>query len=108
VKVIPDWIILGVWRALIGEIYPAIRAVAISISEKNTLVIRYYLEREPVDFDYESLEVVATNVTALVGAHRIPHVRIECEYASKPIGELECLGEFVYSRREYDMEDFIE
>jgi hypothetical protein len=108
VKVIPDWIILGVWRALIGEIYPAIRAVAISISEKNTLVIRYYLEREPVDFDYESLEVVATNVTALVGAHRIPHVRIECEYASKPIGELECLGEFVYSRREYDMEDLIE
>lgn len=107
-KVIPDWIILGVWRALIGEIYPAIRAVAISISEKNTLVIRYYLEREPVDFDYESLEVVATNVTALVGAHRIPHVRIECEYASKPIGELECLGEFVYSRREYDMEDLIE
>lgn len=74
---------------------------------KNSLVIRYYLEREPVDFDYESLEVVATNVTALIGAHSIPHIKIECEYASKPIGELECLGEFVYSRREYDMEDFI-
>jgi len=108
VKAIPDWLILCVWRALIGEIYPAIRAVAISISEKNSLVIRYYLEREPVDFDYESLEVVATNVTALIGAHSIPHIKIECEYSSKPIGELECLGEFVYSRREYDMEDFIE
>ena len=75
-KAIPDWLILCVWRALIGEIYPAIRAVAISISEKNSLVIRYYLEREPVDFDYESLEVVATNVTALIGAHSIPHIKM--------------------------------
>ena len=36
----PDWLVLCVWRALIGEIYPAIRAIAISLSDDGTLLIR--------------------------------------------------------------------
>jgi len=102
-KLIPDWLLLCIWRALIGEIYSSIRAVAISFSENNILVVRYYLDREPLDFDCESMEVVATNISSLVGLNKISRVELECEYADKPIGELDCLDGFVYSRREYDM-----
>ncbi len=102
-KTIPDWLFLYIWRALIGEIYSSIRAVAVSLSENNSLIIRYYLDREPLDFDYESMEVVATNISSLVGLDKISCIELECEYAVEPIGKLECLDGFVYSRREYDM-----
>jgi len=29
----PDWLFLCVWRALMGEIYPAIRVIALSLSD---------------------------------------------------------------------------
>jgi hypothetical protein len=100
---VPDWLILLVWRALLGEIYSSIRGIAISYSENNTLIIRYYLDREPLDFDHESMEVVATNISSLVGLEKISRIELECEYAWGPIGKLNCLDGFVYCRREYDM-----
>lgn len=36
----PDWLVLCVWRALMGEVYPAIRAIAISLSDDRELLIR--------------------------------------------------------------------
>ena len=47
---------------LLGEIYPAIRAIAAEFVGK-TLLISCYLEREPTDFDFESIEVLATNIS---------------------------------------------
>lgn len=100
---IPDWLLLCVWRALLGEIYSSIRGIAISFSENNILIMRYYLDREPLDFDHESMEVVATNISSLVGLEKIACIELECEHASESIGKLNCLDGFVYCRREYDM-----
>lgn len=102
-KVLPDWLVLCVWRALIGEIYPAIRAITLSLTDDRVLSICYYLDRQPVDFDWESLEVVATNISASIGQEKILRVDLECKFESGPIGRLECFGGFVYSRREYDL-----
>ncbi|NUU39027.1 colicin [Pseudomonas sp. C2B4] len=99
----PEWLVLCVWRALLGEIYPSIRGVAISLSEKNILVIRYYMDREPIEFDSGSMEVVATNISAQIGLDKISRIELECEYAFDPISELDPLDGFVYCRREYDM-----
>lgn len=100
---IPDWLLLCVWRALLGEIYSSIRGVAISLSENNILTIRYYLDRESLDFDHESMEVVATNISSFVGLDKVFRIELECEHASGPLGKLNCLDGFVYCRREYDM-----
>ena len=51
---LPEWLILWTWQALIGEVYPSIRAIALQYSETNCLLIRYYLDREPTEDDYEN------------------------------------------------------
>lgn len=70
-KVLLDWLVLCVWRALIGEIYPSIRAIALSLVDDRTLLICYYLDRQPTDFDWGSLEVVATNISASIGQDKM-------------------------------------
>ncbi|MEY9533998.1 hypothetical protein [Sinorhizobium fredii] len=102
---LPDWLILHVWRSLLGEIYPSIRAIAIGWSNNATLIIRYYLDRQPNAFDQESLEVVATNITASVGPEFVEHIEIDFQFQKCPLGELDPLSGFVYCRREYDMSD---
>lgn len=101
-RALPDWLVLCVWRALIGEIYPAIRAIALSLADDRTLFICYYLDRQPTEFDWESLEVVATNISASIGQDKILHIEVECKFSSDPIGNLECFEGFAYCRREYD------
>lgn len=101
-RVLPDWIVLSVWRALLGEIYPSIRAIAVAFSDDQVLVIRYYLDRVPTEMDYESMEVVATNVSASTGTISIKRVDLDCQYSTIPIGQLDGLDGYVYCRREYE------
>lgn len=100
---LPDWLIVCVWRALLGEIYPSIRAIAVALSENRTLTIRYYLDRAPADIDHDSMETVATNISASAGLNTIAHVELNCQYSDAPYGTLDRLGGFIYCRREYDM-----
>ena len=102
---IPDWLILWIWRALLGEIYPNIRAIAASFSESNELTIRYYLDRHPTDFDFESVGYVMTSVLSAAPSNEvIKSIKEECEYSSASFGELEVLDGLVYARREYDIQ----
>ncbi|GLZ86017.1 hypothetical protein Pres01_20680 [Metapseudomonas resinovorans] len=64
---LPDWLVACFRIALLGEIYPNIRAVAVGYNENGSVLIRYYLDRQPTDFDLESLEVVATNLDSMGG-----------------------------------------
>lgn len=98
---LPDWLILSVWRSLLGEIYPSIRAIAIELSEQRALRIFYYLDREPEEEDYESIEVLATNISAAVGADQISSIDVACEYSQLRFKDLERYDGFVYCRREY-------
>ncbi|MBB3523958.1 colicin [Rhizobium redzepovicii] len=99
---LPNWLVLNIWRNLLGEIYPAIRAIAVEFDEK-ALLIRYYLEREPTEFDIESAEVLSTNVFASAGPELIERIDTECSYATRLFKDLDALSGFVYCRREYDM-----
>ncbi|MDX3985072.1 MAG: hypothetical protein QHC88_07415 [Achromobacter sp.] len=64
---LPDWLVACFRIALLGEIYPNIRAIAVGYHDSGFVLIRYYLHHQPTDFDLESLEVVATNLDALGG-----------------------------------------
>ena len=64
---LPDWLVACFRIALLGEIYPNIRAIAVGYHDSGFVLIRYYLHHQPTDFDLESLEVVATNLDDLGG-----------------------------------------
>jgi len=102
-KPLPDWLVLTMWRALLGEIYPSIRAIAVGFDEDSCLLIRYYLDREPIDMDEESLEVVATNVSASTGRQLVDRIDIDCQFTGAAFGALDALDGFIYCRREYDL-----
>ena len=97
---IPTEILLAIYRAFLGEIYPAIRAIAISYSEDRELTIRYYLERMPTDYDYDSLGVVMTEVLSELEPNLINKVREECVHTLSPFKDIDVLDTLIYARRE--------
>ncbi len=98
---LPDWLVASFRIALLGEIYENIRAIAIGYKEDGNLLIQYYLDREPCDEDWESAEIVSTNFDSLGGTpHKICKIEINCIHSTSPIGTLDPLSGFIYSRRE--------
>lgn len=98
---LPYWLIALFRIALLGEIYPNIRAIAVGYSEGGDVLIRYYLDREPTEFDLESIEIVATNFDALGGKEQhINKIDVQCVHALGVKGDLDSLSGFLYSRRE--------
>ena len=102
-KHLPDWLIVTLCRALLGEIYPSIRCIAIKYTEEKVLFIRYYLDRTPTDMDYESIEIVSTNISSEIGLDLIKEIEIDCQSSSSPIRKIDPLDGFIYGRREYDI-----
>jgi hypothetical protein len=68
-------------------------------------MIRYYMDRAPTDMDFESMEVVATNLYASIGSDEISHIDLDCQFATASLGDLDYLDGFVYCRREYDIHE---
>lgn len=98
---LPDWLIACFRIALLGEIYSNIRAIAVGYDGESSVLIRYYLDREPIDFDFESVEIVAVNFDALGGKDReINRIDVECVCSTSPMSHLEPLSGLIYSRRE--------
>lgn len=100
---IPDWLCDYLRIAFLGEIYSNIRAIACN-NKEDEIIIRYYLDRKPSDYDYESLEVVATNLDALLPI-QLKKLDIECIYCKdESLKHTDPLSGFFYARREYDLE----
>jgi hypothetical protein len=57
-------VLISVQRALLGAIYPSIRAVAVDYDGEVKLLVIYYLDREPLEDDYENISVVTSEVLA--------------------------------------------
>ncbi|PCJ16575.1 MAG: colicin [Candidatus Cloacimonadota bacterium] len=100
-KKLPDWLRLCASLALLGEIYPNIRMVALKLVNK-TLILRYYLDREPTEYDFDSIEVVEMEISSLTTRDEILHSNVECLYSNLPIGKLDYLDGAIYARREYN------
>lgn len=94
-----------VYGALVTEVYPEICAIAIKFSEANELLLRYYLDREPTEFDYDSIDMVMSEILANTSsAEDITYHQSECVFTEEDMKELDRLDLFVYARREYALD----
>ncbi len=78
-KILPDWLAGCLRTALLGEIYPNIRAIAVGY-KKGEVLLRYYLDRQPTEFDYESIEIFATELSSLTPISFFERFNVECMY----------------------------
>src|SRR4051794_19206127 len=100
---LPDWLRLWFQTALLGEIYPAIRAIAVGFSTSRVLTLRAYLDREPTVDDHENMSCVLTEIFARTSSNdEITAATEECVFSEQLLGKLDPLDGFVYARREYD------
>ena len=100
-KNIPEWLLLWTTKALLGEIYPSIRAIAVGFNEERLLTLRYYLDREVEESDYENIDEVITNILANTSSNDdIKEVKDEIFFNLAPFKDLEPLNGFIYMRKE--------
>ena len=99
---LPNWLILWIWQSLLGEIYPEIRVIAVGFDANRKLRIRYYLDREPTEDDYENLAVVVANIFAHTSSREdIKEVEEEIVFAKGADYEIDPLDGVVFARKEY-------
>jgi hypothetical protein len=88
-------------RALLGEIYPGIRAIGLRVDQGMRVTLVYFLDHEPTDFDAESIETVATNLSAMTTESELNSIDVKCMLFSDKLSNLPVEYQFVYARREY-------
>lgn len=92
---------LSLQNALLGEIYPELRAIAYSYNSRTSdILLRYYLEREPIEDDYDSLNTVMGLFIGDFKFSEFNKILEECEYNELPINQIDSLDGFVYLRKE--------
>lgn len=89
-------LLLSAQRALLGHIYPSIRAIAVGFNELDKLTIKMYLDRKPVKDDYEILSEISGEILADIQVKKVEEL---CEYSASDLylGDLDV---FVYVRKE--------
>lgn len=86
--------------ALLGEIRPNIRAVVFKYdASKKYFMLRYYLDSEPQDADYDSANDVVNEVTSHFWCD-IDEFASECVYSELPLSKLDALDGFAFARFE--------
>jgi len=98
---IPEWLADCCRIALLGEVYKEIRAIAIDYDSNGHTKLRYYLDREPTDFDLESIDVVAINLDAVAPQGSFRRLDVECLFSNDLSKDVASLSGFLYFRREY-------
>jgi hypothetical protein len=63
-------------------------------------LLRAYFDRDPSEDDEENIAVVATNISAMTTQAQIATAEIECISSGAPLGQLDPLDGFVFSRAE--------
>lgn len=108
VEKIPEWLYFDFWSILMtGEIYPQIRAIAVRYSpDEGTVLARFYFDREPNEFDCESTNEILSLLAGRYGrASKVSRILDELVFSNSLIKDLDELDGFVYTRREYEMQD---
>lgn len=97
----PSWLESSFLRALLGQIYPKIRAIAVGLSKNKELLVRMYLDDIPTQEDEENLSIIVTNVLADISDNEVINkVKEECLQSKSPPRDLDPLGGFIYARKE--------
>jgi len=90
-------VLLSAQRALLGTIYPEIRAIAIGFDGLERLTIKMFLDRIPNGGDYDELSTISGEILADIEFKNVEEL---CEYTmDKPIS-LNGFDALVYSRKE--------
>lgn len=90
-------VMLSAQRALLGMIYPAIRAIAIGFQDLNKLTLICYLDKEPSEDDYQNLSEIAGYILADINFEDIEE---HCIYTVEPMSQLNSLTAIIYMRQE--------
>lgn len=84
-------------RAIIGNVKPNVRAIAIGYSH-NHLTLKCYLDSTPTEQDRETLGDIAGEIASDFPPAQIPAITERCEFSDKPISKLDKLDTFIYLR----------
>ncbi len=90
-------VLISIQRALLGMIYPSIRAIAVGYDDIEKLKMIYYLDREPNEDDYENISDVVGEVCSDIDFQEVEEL---CVFTKEPINKLDNLVSWVYIRRE--------
>jgi hypothetical protein len=90
-------VLISIQRALWGMIYPSIRAIAVGFEGTVKLKVIYYLDREPIEEDYENISEVTSEVFADINFSEVEEL---CIFSNEPFSKLESLNSWVYMRME--------
>lgn len=87
--------------ALLGEIYPEVRAIAYAYNpDTKSFLLRYYLSREPTSEDYDNVSEVMTEFMSHFKYSEFDELKEECQYSELPASQIDPLDGFVYARKE--------
>ena len=99
---IPAWLYIWISQALVGEIYPEVRAIVVKFGNDNKLLLRCYFDREPTEDDFENFDSVLSEVYAQTSSDaEISDLQCETVYSEAPFKDLDFLDGCVYARREW-------
>jgi hypothetical protein len=100
-KSLPDWLFLWCAKALVGEIYPELRAVSAGLDEQRNLSLRFILKQDPTELDFEKADEVLTNILANTScSSEISEIQIDCICSSSPLSCIDPDGGWVFARSE--------
>jgi hypothetical protein len=91
-------LVLSSSRALLGHVYPEVRAISAGILA-NKLFINCYLDRLVNNDDYENLNEISAMILG-----DFPEIDITdeiCEYDMSPFHKLNHLSGWIYMRKEF-------
>lgn len=90
-------VLLSIQRALLGHIYPSIRAIAVGFEDRKKLIVFCYLDKEPDEEDYENLNGITGEVCADI---EFTEVEERCIFTLESFSKLDNLDSWVYIRKE--------
>ncbi len=105
---VPDWLRLRVWYALLGEVGPEMRLIALRWNDIGSLFLRFYIDREPLSEDFETVQDIAINIdTEGTGSlEQVEKIETEILFDLRPMSELDILDGAVYARRERERKSY--
>lgn len=60
---------------LVGEVYPELESVWMRLDDEYNFTIRYYVDREPEEYDYESISSVESGFDAALSLSQSDKIR---------------------------------
>lgn len=99
----PDWLIVGMNRAMLGMIHDNIRLITAEFDEiRKKLIVICYLDREVTEDDKEDLEIMMTELSAGYGPSDNSYYDCDCKciYSLQSARELNHKYGAVFRRKE--------